>query len=214
MQCATSYMYLGVVTHYRLIWDSWTECLSTEAQQRKHFYPWLQTKCSCALIEIVLSFWIICWFGNTSEAQRKCVRKIATPDSKLLESTEANKERGKCYCKWWEASCYVHWAFGLFLKESCSVAPFQFQLSHTWLQKLNSIQVLCGTSFAAPAAPILATRLRSVWPPVCLVILEEKVAILRDPNDLVFWCSVVFVNGTFVGVYFGLGDPDFLFWMV
>ncbi len=45
----------------------------------------------CAFIERVLSFCIICWFGNATEAQKKSVRKTVTA-SKLLGITLPNME--------------------------------------------------------------------------------------------------------------------------
>ena len=38
----------------------------------------------CAFIESVLTFCIVCWFGNASEAQKKSVRKTVTLASKLI----------------------------------------------------------------------------------------------------------------------------------
>ena len=38
----------------------------------------------CAFIESVLTFCIICWFGNASEAQKNSVLKTVTLASKLI----------------------------------------------------------------------------------------------------------------------------------
>ena len=86
---------------HKLKWDSWCDCLSTKAQQRMYFLKKLLSfnvnrnmahMFYCAFIESVLTFCIICWFGNASEAQKKSVRRTVTTASKLLGTTLPSPE--------------------------------------------------------------------------------------------------------------------------
>ena len=81
-----------MVLDHKLKWDIWTDRLNTKSQQRLFFLrkllsfnvssSVLQTF-YYAFVESVLSFGIICWFGNATEVQKKYIRKIITTSSKL-----------------------------------------------------------------------------------------------------------------------------------
>ena len=77
---------------HKLKWDIWTERLTAKSQQRLFFLRKLLSfnvgskvlQCFySAFIESILSFCIICWFGNATEVQKKSIRKIITMSSKL-----------------------------------------------------------------------------------------------------------------------------------
>lgn len=76
----------------KLKWDVGTEKLNAKSQKRMFFLrKMLSFNISsrmfqtfyCALVETVLSFFVLCWFGNATEAQKKAVRKIMTMSSIL-----------------------------------------------------------------------------------------------------------------------------------
>ena len=92
IQSVTEYKYLGVVLDHKLRWDAWTDKINSKSQQRMFFLRKLLSfnvgskmlqMFYYAFIESVLSFSIICWFGNATEAQKKSVRRAVTMSSKL-----------------------------------------------------------------------------------------------------------------------------------
>lgn len=92
IQSVTEYKYLGVVLDHKLRWDVWSEKVNAKSQQRMFFLRKLLSfnvgnrmvkMFYHAFIESVLSFGIICWFGNATEAQKKSVRRAITLSSKL-----------------------------------------------------------------------------------------------------------------------------------
>lgn len=81
----------------KLKWDSWTDVLHTKAQQRIYFLKKLLVfnvnskmlqMFYTAVIESVLTYCIICWFGNATEGQKRTV----TTASKLLGITLPSME--------------------------------------------------------------------------------------------------------------------------
>ena len=93
IEAVRSYKYLGIVLDADLNWNMWSDCLNKKIQQRMYFlrklFSFNATKRMlkmfyCAFIESVLTFCIICWFGNASEAQKNSVRKTITLASKLI----------------------------------------------------------------------------------------------------------------------------------
>ena len=84
---------LGIVLDADLNWNMWSDCLNKKTQQRMYFLRKMLSfsvnkimlkMFYCAFIESVLTFCIICWFGNASEAQKNSVRKTVTLASKLI----------------------------------------------------------------------------------------------------------------------------------
>lgn len=92
IQAVTNYKYLGIVLDNKLKWDSWTDLLHTKSQQRMYFLKKLLVfNVNNRMLQMfytafisVLTYCIICWFGNATEVQKKSVRKTVTTASKLL----------------------------------------------------------------------------------------------------------------------------------
>ncbi|KAK0135828.1 putative RNA-directed DNA polymerase from transposon X-element [Merluccius polli] len=93
IQSVTEYKYLGVVLDNKLKWEQHTEVIQKKGQQRLYFLKKLVsfdvdqriTKMFySAFVESVLTFGILCWFGNATEAQKGRLRRIVTTASKLM----------------------------------------------------------------------------------------------------------------------------------
>ncbi len=78
---------------YKLRWDAWTDCLSKKLQQRMYFLKKLLSfnvesrillMFYGAFIESIMTFCVICWYENASEAQKRSLGKVVTTVSKLL----------------------------------------------------------------------------------------------------------------------------------
>ncbi len=93
IQIVTNYKYLGIMLDNKLRWDAWTDCLSKKLQQRMYFLKKLLSfnvesrillMFYGAFIESIMTFCVICWYGNASEAQKRSLGKVVTTASKLL----------------------------------------------------------------------------------------------------------------------------------
>ena len=93
IQTVTEYKYLGVVLDDKLKWDKWTDSIYKKGQQRIYFLKKLasfnvnHTMLKVfynSFVESVLTFGLICWFGNASETQKNTLRKIVSIASKVL----------------------------------------------------------------------------------------------------------------------------------
>ena len=92
--------HLGLLLDHKLKWNLWTDLINTKTQQTMHFLKKLLLFNVCskmlqmfysASIEIALTFCIICWFGNATEAQkngRKIVIVASKPPVIMLPSME------------------------------------------------------------------------------------------------------------------------------
>lgn len=94
--------YLGMVLDCNLRWGLWVDCIITKAQQSLYFLKKLVSfhvnskilvMFYFAFIESILVFCSICFYGYTTEAQKKCLRKIVTIASKLLGTTMPSLEQ-------------------------------------------------------------------------------------------------------------------------
>lgn len=93
IQSVTEYKYLGVVLDNKIRWEQHTEAIQKKGQQRLHFLkklvsfdvnPSITRMFYSAFVESVLTFAIICWFGNATVAQKGRLKKIITTASKLI----------------------------------------------------------------------------------------------------------------------------------
>lgn len=93
IQAVTEYKYLGVVLDEKLRWEQHTEMIQKKGQQRLHFLKKLVSfevdlkiarMFYSAFVESVLTFGVLCWFGNATEAQKGKLRKIVTTSCKLM----------------------------------------------------------------------------------------------------------------------------------
>lgn len=93
IELVTNYKYLGVMLDSKLKWDAWSDCVSKKLQQRMYFLKKLLIfnvnnrillMFYEAFIESIVSFCVICWYGNASEAQKRLLGKVVVTASKLL----------------------------------------------------------------------------------------------------------------------------------
>lgn len=89
----THYKHLSIMLDHKLRWDAWTDFVSKRMQQRMCFiktylsfnaHSRMSLMFYRALIESVMIFCVICWYGNASKVHRRSVGKVVTIACKLF----------------------------------------------------------------------------------------------------------------------------------
>ena len=100
-----SYKYLGTIIDDKLRWDENTTNLYKKGQQRLYFLrkleTYMSTETSClfhdSFVKSVMTFGLICWWGNLSVKNRAKLSKLQTISCKIVGCSTPDSSLQKLY---------------------------------------------------------------------------------------------------------------------